>query len=167
MGSPIKQTMGWLHWGNSSFIIIPLSKSYNSMECPFSLHTLNSWWALGCNFLFRTRSQAQSVDIPQQQRVPAVTVPFCPQKGNPSTLPVPRLLWNGDGLGRRGGQCQGLLSVLPSPADHLPQENHILKCPSLTLVTHSSHWRASNCSPSTLEKICLEIEIYQLLLCPR
>lgn len=162
--------MGWLHSANSSFIIILLIKSYNSMECPFSMHTatLNSWWALGCNFLFRTEARPRVLTSPSSSVHQLWHSPFVPQKGNPSTLPVPRLLWNGDGMGRRGRQCQGVLSVLPSPADHLPQEKHILKCPSLTVVTHSSHWRtSSNSSPSTLEKICLEIEIYQLLLCPR
>lgn len=37
----------------------------------------------GMQFSVQNRSQAQSIDIPQQQRAPAVTFPFCPPKRQP------------------------------------------------------------------------------------
>lgn len=134
--------MGWLHWDNFSFIIIPLIKSNDSMECPFSVHSyLELLMSSGsrCNFLFRTEARPR-VLTPPSSNVYQLWHSLLSPKGQLSTLPLLRLLlpkhplgegeW--DGQEGREGNARGVLSVLPDPADHLPQVKHIFKCSTLT-----------------------------------
>lgn len=138
-----------------------------------------------CNFPFRAGARSNMWTSPSSTAAcTSSDIPLLYSKGQPqpparaSAAPQPSLFLpkassgSVSGRGKTGwargeGRARGVLHALTNPADHFPQVKYILKCPSLTLLIPSHCRTCNNCFASTLEKICLEIQIYQLPLCPR